>query len=344
MDPTTDAPLPPSPPPPPPPPTGGDTLERVTQRLRTLRRSRSERVLAGVCGGVARSLGLDPVLVRVVVAVLAFVGGAGLLLYVVGWLLLPEDTGRASVADRALGRRPDGGNHRPVGLAVALVVGVLVAASLVFDRWDGVLLLALAVVGLVLWIDRRPERMATTGAPGPLPTPGAPGYGTATYAAPAYAAPAYAATASAYGPSTDGPPTTGPTPGASDPTAVLDPASPLDPTAPHDGGPPQPPTAWSPSPPPPPAPPRARSMLFAGTMSCLLIALGTLGAVDAGGGDVSGGAYPALALGVVGAGLVLGAWVGRSRGLVVVGLQLSVATQGALAADRVDQFRNHSVT
>ncbi len=57
-----------------------------------LRRSRNDRVIAGVCGGIARHLGVDPVLLRVLVVVLTvFTGGAFLLAYLVAWLIIPDD-------------------------------------------------------------------------------------------------------------------------------------------------------------------------------------------------------------------------------------------------------------
>lgn len=58
---------------------------------RQLRRSRSDRMLTGVCGGVASYLKVDPTLVRVGFAVLVIVtGGVALLAYLVAWLLMPE--------------------------------------------------------------------------------------------------------------------------------------------------------------------------------------------------------------------------------------------------------------
>jgi phage shock protein C len=57
-----------------------------------LRRSRSDRVLGGVCAGIARYLGVDPVAVRVGYAVVAFVsGGLAVLAYPVLWILMPEE-------------------------------------------------------------------------------------------------------------------------------------------------------------------------------------------------------------------------------------------------------------
>jgi phage shock protein C len=52
-------------------------------------RSRSDRRIAGVCGGLARYFGVDPVLVRVALVVTAFMG-FGILVYIVLWIALPE--------------------------------------------------------------------------------------------------------------------------------------------------------------------------------------------------------------------------------------------------------------
>lgn len=84
-------------------PPPADQGPRVTRdEVRDLGRIRRtvgrDRKLAGVAGGLARHLDIDPVLVRVALVVLVFFGGAGILLYVAGWLLLPEDDNpRASV-------------------------------------------------------------------------------------------------------------------------------------------------------------------------------------------------------------------------------------------------------
>lgn len=59
--------------------------------LWTIRRSTSDAKVSGVCGGVARHWGVDPVLVRVGCALLALSGGIGVVLYLAGWLLLPKE-------------------------------------------------------------------------------------------------------------------------------------------------------------------------------------------------------------------------------------------------------------
>jgi phage shock protein PspC (stress-responsive transcriptional regulator) len=72
--------------------SGPDTRPRFT-----LRRSSTDRVLAGVCGGLAASLGADAALLRVLVVALTLVtGGAAAVVYVAAWALAPED-GRPAV-------------------------------------------------------------------------------------------------------------------------------------------------------------------------------------------------------------------------------------------------------
>ncbi|HET7088058.1 MAG TPA: PspC domain-containing protein [Anaerolineae bacterium] len=59
-----------------------------------LYRSRTDRMLGGVCGGLGAYFGVDPTLVRLVFALLFVFGGSGFLLYLILWIVLPEE-GRA---------------------------------------------------------------------------------------------------------------------------------------------------------------------------------------------------------------------------------------------------------
>jgi phage shock protein C len=56
-----------------------------------LYRSRSDRKIAGVCGGIAEHFDIDPVLVRVLAVILLLCGSAGLLAYIILWILVPEE-------------------------------------------------------------------------------------------------------------------------------------------------------------------------------------------------------------------------------------------------------------
>jgi phage shock protein PspC (stress-responsive transcriptional regulator) len=165
---------------------GPDTGPRVgwddIRDLGRIRRTRDKRV-AGVAGGIGLHLDIDPVIVRVAFVVLSFFGGVGLLLYIAGWLLIPEEG--KDWAKVALDRR-----SRTVALALVALLGLVLLVS--HGWWGsgfpwGILLVA-ALVALVA--TRLPERRSTQ-APVPAPEPGAADARVATEyaAAAAYAAP-----------------------------------------------------------------------------------------------------------------------------------------------------------
>ena len=53
-------------------------------------RSRDQRMIAGVSGGIAEYFGIDPTIVRLAWVVSAFLGGAGVVAYAVAWVIIPE--------------------------------------------------------------------------------------------------------------------------------------------------------------------------------------------------------------------------------------------------------------
>jgi phage shock protein C len=59
-----------------------------------LYRSIKDRVLGGVCAGLGSYFNIDPVLVRVVWVISFFVGGVGLLAYLISWIIIPEEQAR----------------------------------------------------------------------------------------------------------------------------------------------------------------------------------------------------------------------------------------------------------
>jgi phage shock protein PspC (stress-responsive transcriptional regulator) len=60
------------------------------QQPKRLTRSRTDRMVAGVCGGFAEYAGVDVNLVRLALVALTLFGGTGIVLYIVAWLILPE--------------------------------------------------------------------------------------------------------------------------------------------------------------------------------------------------------------------------------------------------------------
>ena len=65
----------------------------------------NDRMIAGVASGIARYLGADVTAVRIILAVLAFVGGAGVPIYLAGWLLIPEEGAEQSIVGSFLQSR-----------------------------------------------------------------------------------------------------------------------------------------------------------------------------------------------------------------------------------------------
>ena len=56
---------------------------------RRLYRSRTEKMIAGVCGGVAEYFNTDPTVIRLIWVLITLLGGAGVLLYIILWIVMP---------------------------------------------------------------------------------------------------------------------------------------------------------------------------------------------------------------------------------------------------------------
>ena len=252
-----------------PPETPVDDGPRVAgdeiRDLSRLRRTPDDRKVAGVAGGLARHLDIDPVILRVGFVVLAFFGGAGLILYAACWALVPEE----------------GRERAPVHLdersrTVALVaLGVIAALALVGDSWGAYWFpWPLAIIGLIafVWLSRsrRSSDQAAVGTTAENPDLPVSAHGV---------------------------------------------------TAPA----------------PRPRDPRKRGpVLFWFTLALVAFALGVLGVVDLAGVPVTDSAYAALAVGVIGAMLVVGSVIGRAGGLILVGLIASAVLTIATVAERFD--------
>ncbi|MFA6423346.1 MAG: PspC domain-containing protein [Patescibacteria group bacterium] len=60
---------------------------------RKLYRSKTDRVLFGVCGGIGEYLDIDPVIIRLIFVILTIWGGVGILLYIIAIFVIPEELG-----------------------------------------------------------------------------------------------------------------------------------------------------------------------------------------------------------------------------------------------------------
>ncbi len=117
---------------------------------RRIMRSREDRVLGGVCGGLGRYFNTDPIFFRIGAIALAFIGGAGLLLYLAALLLMPnEQSGTSVVAATGEGR------NRALVIAGVVVILLFAWPFLVGGGLlAGALLIPLAVLvgaGVLAW-------------------------------------------------------------------------------------------------------------------------------------------------------------------------------------------------
>lgn len=79
---------------------------------RRLTRDENDKVLGGVCAGMAAYMNVDPVVVRIVFALISFAWGAGFLVYILLWILLPSSKNLHNSVRKRLYRNPE---HRVVG-------------------------------------------------------------------------------------------------------------------------------------------------------------------------------------------------------------------------------------
>ena len=114
------------------------------------RRPRKGRKIAGVAAGIANRYRIDPTLVRVALVVAAIYGGAGLVIYLLGWLCLPEEDDEVSPVEGLFGR---GRSSTSSAFTIVLCLAFIPVLSWFFSGFPGFLGL-LAVVGLLMLLHR----------------------------------------------------------------------------------------------------------------------------------------------------------------------------------------------
>jgi phage shock protein PspC (stress-responsive transcriptional regulator) len=67
--------------------------------MKRLYRSRKNRVIAGVCGGIGEYLDIDPVIIRIAWIVLSLFGGSGILAYVIAWIVIPDASSKKNLIE-----------------------------------------------------------------------------------------------------------------------------------------------------------------------------------------------------------------------------------------------------
>lgn len=261
-----------------PPPSTRPRLERL----------RDERAIAGVASGVARYLGIDVAWVRIGFVVAALFGGSGVLLYVIGWLAMPEEGERESIAVEKTGGLEGAGSW--IGIGLIVLAGMIVLGNTGFIQGDLLFAAVLVVAGVLLYRGDLGSRSdSSTPSFDDSPTAAAPVSDTVSSAElvqSVESADDSVVDVSPYGP----PPTM--------PPAPPDPAFQARPT-----------------------PPRERSPLGRFALAATLIVVGIMGVgQSAGWFDPTLRHYAAAVLVVFGAALLISSFFGRARWLIVVGL------------------------
>ena len=123
--------------------------------IRRLQRSRSDRMLAGVSGGLARYFEIHPAVFRVGFVVLTLIGGAGVLIYAAAALVMPDEGKDDSIASAALRDRRD----RPwpvIGLGLLAIAGAALLSRVTLWPQGDAWFFFLIAGAVILWITRQP--------------------------------------------------------------------------------------------------------------------------------------------------------------------------------------------
>src|SRR6187200_825133 len=140
----------------------------------TIRRSTSDAKLAGLCGGMAKHWGVDPVLVRVAFALLALSAGMGVVLYLAGWLLLPVEGRDKAPVDDLFGEAV---RKWPKEVWIAVVTLACVALFAIFGSISPFSIGPAVVIAVIWYFGFYKPRQATrsdAGEPAPPVSPIAP--------------------------------------------------------------------------------------------------------------------------------------------------------------------------
>src|SRR5919204_4977463 len=105
-------------------------MESAASSPRTIRRDPERRLIAGVCAGIGRYFGIDPLWARVAFVVATAAGGFGVVVYLIGWVLMPAEEGVVPA------RRPWSG--RRASIEVGAGAGLLLLSLLLALRATGI--------------------------------------------------------------------------------------------------------------------------------------------------------------------------------------------------------------
>ena len=130
--------------------------------MERLVRSRSDRIIAGVCGGLARYFGVDSTVIRLIFVIGAFLKGITVLIYIVLAFIMPEDTNSGDEGDKVrdvIGRSSgDSETRRKLLAYLLIIIGAFVFLEDLIPFWlsdEQIFAVVLILIGVWILRDRR---------------------------------------------------------------------------------------------------------------------------------------------------------------------------------------------
>ncbi|MDD5417895.1 MAG: PspC domain-containing protein [Candidatus Nanoarchaeia archaeon] len=141
------------------------------QHMRKLYRSKTNRVIAGICGGIGEYFNIDPVIIRILWVLFTLAGGSGIIAYIIAWVIIPEEKDK-SIAEKFSNAEKNGKHYKMeknekakilmlLGIFI-IIVGLGFVLRNVFSNWFGFFNLGgfflpgvIIVIGIILVIKGR---------------------------------------------------------------------------------------------------------------------------------------------------------------------------------------------
>lgn len=125
-----------------------------------LYKSRTDKMLAGVCGGIAEYFSVDPVIVRLIVVVFTLAGGAGLIGYIIGAIIIPaspmeinEDEvtdGSRDPVEKKMAPSPRGSGMRIFGVILLALAALLALRQFAWIPGELIIIVVFVILGVYL--------------------------------------------------------------------------------------------------------------------------------------------------------------------------------------------------
>jgi len=137
--------------------------------MKRLYKSRTDRVIAGVCGGVGEYFNIDPVLVRIVWVLLSVLGGSGILAYIIGIVIIPEAPESAVEEAEVKKSRTRRTSSQTVWGIILITIGLIVllnqfdvfryfSSRFWYISWSVIFPIFLVILGAIILFRRRAQK------------------------------------------------------------------------------------------------------------------------------------------------------------------------------------------